>query len=381
MNARNIVVALLLIALLAGGFFMAGGGAILAPKPTPTPEADVGELVNLVTASGTLLPQKNAALSFKLAGQVSEIAAKAGQIVKQGDVLIRLDAAELQAAVSQAEAACRLAQANLEQLRAGASKEDMAVAQANVEAAQAQLASVRAGASKEEVAIVRASLDRAAAALTDAQSAYDKVRHDPAVGMFPQSAALQLATQEYQIAQARYNQVLKGASPEDIRIAEAAVNTAQASLDRVSAGARPQEIAAAEAREAQAQAALDQAQGALRSAVLVAPFDGLVAEVAVNEGETVAPAVPVLVLGDVSRLHLETNDLSETDIARVHARQISEVSFEALPGKRFKGTVTEIAPMSSAKQGGTNYTVTVEFTQLDESLRWGMTGHVEIDAR
>jgi hypothetical protein len=37
--------------------------------------------------------------------------------------------------------------------------------------------------------------------------------------------------------------------------------------------------------------------------------------------------------------------------------------------------------MATQKQGGTNYAVLVEIKGLDPVLRWGMTGHVEIDVR
>jgi HlyD family secretion protein len=142
----------------------------------------------------------------------------------------------------------------------------------------------------------------------------------------------------------------------------------------VKAGARPEEIAAAQAR-------LDQAQAALSAASLVAPFAGTVAAVNVKEGEMVAPGVPVVTLGDLSNLRLETDDLSETNIARIKLGQSVAVTYEALPGKAFNGKITFIAPISSQKQGGTNYTTYIEFDQLDPTLRWGMTGHIEINAK
>ena len=93
------------------------------------------------------------------------------------------------------------------------------------------------------------------------------------------------------------------------------------------------------------------------------------------------PGVTVITLGDVSGLRLETDDLSESSIARVTVGQLVRVTFEALPGKTFQGKVTQIAPISTPKQGGTNYTVTVEFEKLDPALRWGMTGHIEINTK
>lgn len=94
-----------------------------------------------------------------------------------------------------------------------------------------------------------------------------------------------------------------------------------------------------------------------------------------KEGETATPGVPIVILGNVSRMRLETDDLSETHIARVRVGQIATMTFDALPGKSFQGKVTYIAPMALARQGGTNYTVYIEFDSLDPALRWVMPGH------
>ena len=367
MTKRNLIISIIGLAILGGIFFAMGGGDVIAPKPTPTPVSAFNDLDYLVTASGTLLPEKRASLAFKVPGQVTKVLVKAGDVAKQGDVLIQLDAVELEAAVAGARA-------NLAQLKAGATKEEIAVAQANLETARAQLAKVRAPATAEDVAAARASLESAAAILRDAQSQYDRVKNDPQVGMYPESQKLHLATQDYRVAEAKYKLVSKGASAEDIRVAETAVAVAQANLNRVQAGARVEEIAAAQAR-------LDQAQAALNAATLTAPFAGTVAAVNVREGETIVAGMPVITLGDLSKLRLETDDLSETNIARVNLGHSVNVTFEALPGKIFKGKVTDIAPIASAKQGGTNYAVTVEMQGLDPALRWGMTGHIEINTK
>jgi HlyD family secretion protein len=370
MNARNLILGIVIVILLGIAFLTFGGGsAMLAPQPTPTPNLALLELENIVNASGTLVPVQRANLAYHgaLPARVLRVAVKPGDIVQAGDVLIQLDAAEEEAAVN-------AARAMLAQARAGASKEEIAVAQANLDAAKAQLAKVRAGATPEELAIALASLERAAAVLRDAQSQYDRIKDDPQRGMYPQSQALHLATQEYRIAEARYRQLLKGATPEDIRLAEANVTIAQANLERVKAPARPEEIAALQAK-------LDQASSARALKTLTAPFAGTVAAVNIKEGETVTPGVPLVTLGNLNRLRLETDDLSETNIARIQLGQTATATFDALPGKSFRGKVTYIAPIASAKQGGTNYTVYIEFDSLDPALRWGMTGHIEINTK
>jgi len=370
MNLRNIIIGIVIVVGLGMAYLTVGGGsAMFVPKPTPTPNLALLELENIVSASGTLVPVRRANVAFQglVPVRVVQVKVQAGDVVKPDDMLIKLHAAEEEAAVNAARAA-------LAQLKAGATKEEIAVAQANLDAAKAQFAKVRAAATPEDIAMAKAALERAAAILRDAQSQYDRIKDDPQRGMYPQSQTLHLATQDYRVAEARYRQVLKGATPEDVRVAEANVAIAQANLDRVKATTRPEEIAAAQAK-------IDQATSALALLTITAPFSGTVASVNVKEGETITPGVAVITLGDLSNLRLETDDLSETNIARIKLGQVVSVSFDALPGKSFKGKVTYIAPMASAKQGGTNYTIYVELESLDPALRWGMTGHIEINTK
>jgi multidrug resistance efflux pump len=80
-------------------------------------------------------------------------------------------------------------------------------------------------------------------------------------------------------------------------------------------------------------------------------------------------------------MHVETTDLRETDVTRLELGMPVEVSFDALPGRTFDGEITRISPMSSTEQGSTNYTVEINVTDLDPSLRWGMTAFVNIQTR
>ena len=379
MTGRNVILGIVMLAVLAGGYVAMGGEVPGAAKGTPTPDLSYSQMDNLVVASGTLLPARRSNLSFRMAGLASAVAVKAGDLVKEGDVLARLDSAELDAAVAQAKAGLVAAQAAVAELKAGPSKEDIAVAQAAVDSAKAQLARAKVGPTSEELAIAKANLIRAESNLREAQFAYDGVRGMDIIGMLPESRALNLATQEYAVAKASHDLAARGPLAEDVRIAEAAVAAAQAGLDRAKAPARPESVATAQARADQAQAAVLQAQAALAGVTLKAPFAGTVAEVNLNPGEAVGPGQAVIILGDVANLRLETNDLSETSVARVKVGQPVAVTFEALPGKSFKGTVFSIAPISSQRQGGTNYTVVVQMESLDPSLRWGMTGNLEIN--
>jgi multidrug resistance efflux pump len=85
-------------------------------------------------------------------------------------------------------------------------------------------------------------------------------------------------------------------------------------------------------------------------------------------------------LGDPRQMHVETTDLRETDVVRLQVGMSVEVTFDALPNRFFQGVITQIAPVSNTEKGSTNYTVHVDVTDLDESLRWGMTAFVNIQA-
>ena len=181
---------------------------------------------------------------------------------------------------------------------------------------------MKAGATAEEIAIAQANLIRAESDVRDAQAAYDGVRGMSIIGMLPESRALHLATQEYAVARARYDQVVKGATPEEIRRGRGRggggpgrARPRQGAGPRGGAGRRPRP------GWTRRRPALQQARAGLAAASLTAPFAGTVAAVNVNPGETVAPGVGVITLGDLSALRLETDDLSETSVGRVKLGQ------------------------------------------------------------
>jgi len=114
-------------------------------------------------------------------------------------------------------------------------------------------------------------------------------------------------------------------------------------------------------------------------ATLSAPFDGTVALIQVRAGEQVLPGTPVLMLGDLRALQVETTDLDEVDVARVQSGQRVALTFDALPDKVLAGRIVRIAPMAVRGQGATTYTAVIAFDEIDPALRWGMTAFVDIE--
>jgi multidrug resistance efflux pump len=328
------------------------------------------------------------------------------------------------AEVAQAEEAVRSAEAARD------------AARARLEGTRAELKRLLAGAREEEVETAAATFLKTAAALRLAQAEYDKIAWAGDVGDTPEALALETATLDYDVAKASYDALLDGARPEEIEAgqaalaaaeavlaqaeagvgsagaalellregatregitaaeaavaqaeavlaqAEAGVGSAGAALDLLQKGATAEEIAAAEAAVAQTEAVLAAAQTALGQATLVAPFDGTVSEIHVREGEQVISGFsdqPVLTLGDLSTIRVETTDLRETDVGRIALGQEVDITFDALPNT-LKGHVVYISPKADSEQGGVNYTTIIEFDELDPRLRWGMTAYVNITA-
>lgn len=140
----------------------------------------------------------------------------------------------------------------------------------------------------------------------------------------------------------------------------------------------PEQRQVARAKVLQAQAGLEQARAELAQSVLTAPFDGTVVSITVARGEVVQPGQIVAVMGDLKHLRLETTDLSERNIMRVHPGQRAQITLDALTSE-LRGTVSAIDPIAGrSADGEIIYKVTIDFDAQPAEVLWGMTGDVHI---
>jgi HlyD family secretion protein len=70
--------------------------------------------------------------------------------------------------------------------------------------------------------------------------------------------------------------------------------------------------------------------------------------------------------------------VSEIDINNIRVGQTVTMSFDAVLGRNYEGVVVEVSQAGSVVQGAVNFTVTVELTDADESVKPGMTAAVNI---
>jgi HlyD family secretion protein len=190
----------------------------------------------------------------------------------------------------------------------------------------------------------------------------------------------QLAQARSQLAQARASLArLRGPQRDNqVAIAQAGVDAAQANLARITAPPQPSELTALEAQVEGARADRDAAKVDLDRAELKAPFSGLVAALDVRVGETINPNTPVAQLADTASWQIETTDLTELNVAQVHAGDRVALTFDALPSVELSGRVLQVKQFGENHQGDIVYRALVMPDTVDARLRWNMTASAAI---
>jgi HlyD family secretion protein len=123
-----------------------------------------------VNAAGQVKPERVVNLSFRSQGRVSEVLVQDGDVVQQGQPLVRLDDRELRLRVQQAQAALDLAQASYHKLQVGASPEQIAAAEAQVRQANGQLRQIEGSVTPADIRAAEAQLAQAETQLKQVQA-------------------------------------------------------------------------------------------------------------------------------------------------------------------------------------------------------------------
>jgi multidrug efflux pump subunit AcrA (membrane-fusion protein) len=378
----RIVLALLLCASL-----VACGSVGRTPTPLPTVVLDTGgdspQLQGGVTASGVVVPAHEAELAFALAGIVQAVHVAVGDQVVAGQELAELENAELLIEVGRA-------QRNLGELTspAAVSQAEQAVVAARQSVDDAQkkvnaLAYPRASESlidniEGQIELAREELAEATEDFRDVESK----EHDD-----PERAAAVVAMTN---AQMHLNQLIANVNwykgkPSDLdeAIAHANLDTATAELQEAEwhlAALNGEPIPAEAtgtglAELAQAEDELAAAQAALESTRLASPFSGTVVAVRMVAGEYASPGDVLVVVNDLSRLLVETTDLSERDVPGVSLGQEAAVHIEALD-QDVTGRVTSISQAAEILGGDVVYRTTLALKSPPPGLRPGMSVEV-----
>jgi len=136
---KKIIIITSIIAIIIGSYFSLR--AIFGSKSDyQLIEVARGEVVESVSVTGTVISAKQIDLEFENSGKVKEIEVAVGDQVTTGQVLVRLDTAELSAQLQSNQAALEIAQAKLAQTLAGTKPEEIQVYQAAVNKVEVEVA-------------------------------------------------------------------------------------------------------------------------------------------------------------------------------------------------------------------------------------------------
>jgi membrane fusion protein (multidrug efflux system) len=256
----------------------------------------------------------------QIEGQVASVNVEDNQLVKAGDVLVRLDPLQFEIGVQKARAALAQARAQASQSRAGEVQAQAVITEAAARTKQAEA----------QVAQTATQLDLARLTLGRTEQLF-------ANGGVNSQADVDNARSAFKAAEAAH-----AANQANVAAAESAAGSAQAQLVFSRA-----QVAATDASVAVAEAAGRDAERQLSYATITAPSDGRIGNRLVEAGNHVLSAQQLLSLAAPDPWIVA--NFKETQLAQMHPGQAVELEVDAVPDRRLHGRVESIAPASGAQ--------------------------------
>ncbi len=298
-------------------------------------------------------------IAFKVSGKLTDLPVDEGVEVRQGTLVGRLDAAQLQQQRARDAAALALAETQLVQQRTSidyqraAIEADVEVRQANLKQAEVRLEELLAGSRRQEVEQARAAAEEArtqhALAKEDwarAQTLYknDDIstsQRDLFRSRFDATAATLKRAEE------QLGLVIEGPRKEEIAAARAQVEQARGSLKlseaaRLDLKRREQELETRRAQVEQARAQLGITEVQLADTVVVSPINGVVLVKSAEAGEILAAGTTIATIGEIEKPWLR-GYINERDLGRVKLGGKVKVTTDSAPGKIYWGRISFIS--------------------------------------
>jgi HlyD family secretion protein len=369
-KAIQIMVAVLLIAMLIS----ACGGMPGAPAATATPLPTVVSNTNIV-AEARVVPNDDVQLAFAANGQVDEVLISEGDVVKNGDILAHLgDREQIAASTAGAEAELLAAQQtrkklddNLALAQAQAADE-MAAANKAVKDAQYQVDNWTVPSNMKGMTPLEA-IDSMKTILDEARDRFEPYRY-----YSEENETRKDRKEDLDTAQSDYNTAVRWLQLEtNLSAAQTRLEEALKTYQDLQEGPDADDIASADAAIKAAEENLKAAQSNLKNLDLTATIDGTVVNLDLVVGQDVTPAQPAVRIADLSKLYVETDDLTEIEVVDISVGQKVSIVADALPDVEMTGTVEEISRVFEEKRGDITYTVRILIDNPDPRLLWGMT--------
>jgi HlyD family secretion protein len=313
---------------------------------------------NNIQVSGNLeLTQVD--LSFKTAGRMTELAVREGDFVKKGDLIAKLDSAQLEQQLLRDQAAVASAQSSLQQLQtsieyqAATIDSDISTRRAELAQAQAKLDELNAGSRPQEVQEAQSAVADAKAWNDQAKSDWERAqtlfsREDISKSQYDQARAkLDSTAAQLRRAQDRLGLVTEGPRKEEIAGARAQVARSQgavqtAEANRIDLRRKREELAARKAEIDRTRAQVGMTQTQIADSTIVAPIDGVVLVKSAEAGEVIAAGTTIVSLGDLAHPWLRAY-INETDLGRIKLGGKVQLSTDSYKGKTYEGRISFIS--------------------------------------
>jgi len=304
-----------------------------------TAPVDIGPIRNTVNATGVVQTVVTVQVGSQVSGQVQELYADYNSLVKNGQLLAKLDPRTFQAQLENAEATVAAAQAHVQSADA-----DTKTQAANLESAKANL----------EAAIV--------------------ARDNTAI-LFERNAGL---SKEGVVSKNDYDNAKANADSARAKMEQAQAAVSQAEAQSRSAAAALQQ---AKAQLQQAEADLNRAKLNLEYCNIYSPVDGVVISRNIDVGQTIAASLqsPTLftIANDLTHMQVNAN-VDEADIGNISDQADVRFTVDAFPNEFFKGRISEIRLNPQTVQNVVTYSVIISIENPDLKLKPGMTANITI---
>ena len=337
-NWRIVVILLLCFALVST---IGCGGDQEEASPQEV-EVVRGDLIVSVSGSGNIVVSNKANLTFGSSGKIAKIYVEEGDEVDEGDILAKLDTDYLELALTQAQVAL--------------TGQEIAVSQAEINVTKAEIA-----------------LEKAEDAWLDTESAGNKVKR------LKRSLEWELENDPEDTEKIRAIQEdLREAWDNFFRVASDSTDAREVKAKEMEVELAKQSVEQTKHSLQQSQQSVEQAQKQLDEATITAPFDGVVASVDADEGDSVSATMTIINLIDLTSMELEV-EVDEIDIAEVKPGQRAIIEVDALPALQLEGEVASISLLSTETGGLVLYEVTIDFdVPQGYNLKIGMSAIADI---
>ncbi len=284
-----------------------------------------GPITAAVAATGTLNPVKSVLVGSQVSGQIKELFVDFNSVVKQDQVIARIDPESFELRVRQA--------------------------MADLEATRATVLTQMAG-----VGAQRAEVSRSEVNLADVKRDYERKQ------MLVEKGFVSTADRDKSLA------VYNGAQ-EQLKTARAQLAVAEAQAKNAQAVVKQRESQLAQAR-------VD-----LDRTIIRAPVDGVVIKRSVDAGQTVAASLQAPELFQIAQnlreMQVEAS-IDEADVGRTKVDQSATFTVDSFPGRTFSGKVMQVRKAALVVQNVVTYIVVISAANPDLQLLPGMTANVRI---